>query len=64
MNCAPVLRRRGDGVSEKSTFSLVLWLRFQVAAFAMRFCGPEVLYWTAPTVWEEYMSVGEPYKGG
>lgn len=38
----------------------MLWLRFWVAGLAMRFCGPEHLYWTAADEWEEYMSQGQP----
>lgn len=35
-------------------------LKFFVAKVAINFCGVEVIYWSAPREWEEYMSVGEP----
>jgi hypothetical protein len=49
-------------VSDKSSFDLMNYLRFWVARFATRFCGIPTLYWSAPVEWEEYMSIGEPYR--
>lgn len=49
-------------MSEHGSFDLMTHLRFWVARFAMWFCGCPTLYWTAPAEWEEYMSIGEPYK--
>lgn len=49
-------------MSEHGSFNIMNYLRFWVAQFAMRFCGTAVLYWCAPQEWEEYMSIGEPYK--
>ncbi len=42
-------------------FNLMLELRFLVGRFANWFCGPEVLFWTNPEEWEEYISIGNPY---
>lgn len=48
-------------MSEKGSFDIMNYLRFWVARFANWFCGPAVLFWDSPEVWEEYMSIGEPY---
>ena len=49
-------------MSNNGRFEIMNHLRFWVARFAMWFCGCPTLYWTAPAEWEEYMSVGEPYR--
>lgn len=48
-------------VSQKG-LSLMPYLRFWVARFAVWFCDIPTLYWAAPAEWEEYMSIGEPYR--
>lgn len=43
-------------------FNLMIELRFLVARFANWFCGPEVLFWDSPEVWEAYIAMGQPYQ--
>lgn len=30
--------------------------RFWLASLAMRYCGPELIYWIEPGVWDDYMA--------
>lgn len=39
---------------------LAMWLRFKLAAAALRWAGCAVLYWTAPELWDLYLAVGKP----
>ena len=32
------------------------WLRFWLASAAIRYCGPELIYWIDSERWEEYMA--------
>ena len=43
----------------KHRFDLMQELRFLVARFANWFCGPAVLFWTNPEVWEEYIEASQ-----
>ncbi len=42
--------------------STMLTCKFWVAGLAIKWCGIAIIYWSAPDDWEEYMSIGEPYK--
>lgn len=38
---------------------LINWLRFHLATTAMRYCGPELLYWLDRERWEEFLQTGQ-----
>ena len=38
------------------------WLLWQLATLANRYCGQALLSWNSPQEWEEYFSIGQPYK--
>jgi hypothetical protein len=35
-------------------------IKFWVAGKAIKFCGVEIIYWSSPLEWEEYMKIGKP----
>ena len=36
-------------------------IKFWLAGFAIKHCGIEVIFWSAPKKWEEYMQEGKPF---
>ena len=44
---------------EHSRMNLHVWLLFQLARLANRWCGPAMLYWDDADLWDDYMSVGQ-----